>query len=44
MHIPWAKFHAPLLPGEAFAVRVEGTRFSVHRGDTLIASGSVRPA
>ena len=44
MHIPWAKFHAPLLPGEEFAIRIEGTKFSVHRGDTLIASGSVRPA
>lgn len=44
MHISWAKFHAPLLPGEAFAIRIEGTRFSVQRGDTLIASGSVRPA
>jgi hypothetical protein len=44
MHIPWAKFHAPLLPGEEFAIRIEGTKFSVHRGDTLIASGSVRAA
>ena len=44
MHIPRAKFHAPLLPGEEFAIRIEGTKFSVHRGDTLIASGSVRSA
>jgi 3-hydroxyacyl-[acyl-carrier-protein] dehydratase len=44
VHIPWAKFHAPLLPGEEFAIRIEGGKFSVHRGDTLIASGRVRPA
>ena len=44
MDIPWAKFHAPLMPGEEFAIRIDGHRFSVHRGDTLIASGSLRPA
>ena len=44
MHIPWAKFHAPLLPGEEFAIRIEGHKFSVHRGETLIASGALSPA
>jgi 3-hydroxyacyl-[acyl-carrier-protein] dehydratase len=44
MDIPWAKFHAPLMPGEEFAIRIDGQRFSVHRGATLIASGSLRPA
>jgi 3-hydroxyacyl-[acyl-carrier-protein] dehydratase len=44
VHIPSAKFHAPLLPGEEFAIRIEGTRFNVHRGETLIASGRVLPA
>ena len=37
---PTVKFHAPLAPGEEFDIRIEGTRFSVHRGATLIASGS----
>ena len=44
MDIPWAKFHGPLRPGEEFALRIDGHRFSVHRGDTLIASGTLRPA
>ncbi len=44
MNIPWAKFHAPLRPGEEFAIRIDDRKFSVHRGDTLIASGSLRPA
>ena len=44
MNIPWAKFHAPLRPAEDFVIRVEQSKFSVHRGDTLIASGSLRPA
>ena len=44
MNIPRAKFHAPLRPGEAFAIRIEGHKFSVHRAGTLIASGSLRPA
>lgn len=44
MNIPAAKFHAPLRPGEEFAIRIENDRFSVRRGDTLIASGSLRPA
>lgn len=44
MHIPWAKFHAPLRPAEEFVIRIEPSKFSVHRGDTLIASGSLRAA
>ena len=44
MNIPWAKFHAPLRPAEEVLIRVEQSKFSVHRGDTLIASGSLRPA
>ena len=42
--VPSAKFHAPLKPGEEFVIRIEQGRFSVHRGDTLIVSGSLRPA
>jgi len=42
MDIPWAKFHAPLRPAEEFVIRIEQNRFSVHRGETLIASGSLR--
>jgi 3-hydroxyacyl-[acyl-carrier-protein] dehydratase len=41
---PSVKFHAPLRPGEEFEIRIEGTKFSVHRGETLIASGSVQLA
>ncbi|HEU5176969.1 MAG TPA: hypothetical protein VFU24_05900 [Burkholderiales bacterium] len=44
MDIPWAKFHAPLRPAEECVIRIEQNRFSVHRGDTLIASGGLRPA
>ena len=44
MNIPSAKFHAPLRPAERFVIRIEHHKFSVHRGDTLIASGSLRPA
>jgi len=44
MDIPWAKFHAPLRPAEEFVIRIAQNRFSVHRGDTLIASGGLRPA
>lgn len=40
--IAWAKFHAPLLPEEEFAIHVDGKKFSVRRGDTLIASGALR--
>ena len=41
---PSVKFHAPLRPGEEFDIRIEGTKFTVHRGGTLIASGSLRLA
>jgi 3-hydroxyacyl-[acyl-carrier-protein] dehydratase len=37
---PSVKFHAPLRPGEEFDIRIENGKFSVLRGDTLIASGS----
>jgi 3-hydroxyacyl-[acyl-carrier-protein] dehydratase len=40
--LAWAKFHAPLLPDEEFAIHVEGKKFSVRRGATLIASGVLR--
>jgi 3-hydroxymyristoyl/3-hydroxydecanoyl-(acyl carrier protein) dehydratase len=43
-HVPSAKFHAPLRPGEEFLIRIEHDRFSVRRGGTLIASGSLRAA
>jgi 3-hydroxymyristoyl/3-hydroxydecanoyl-(acyl carrier protein) dehydratase len=42
--LPSVKFHAPLRPGEEFAISIEHERFSVRRGTTLIASGSLRPA
>ena len=42
MSLAWAKFHAPLLPEEEFAIRIEGQKFSVRRGDTLIATGALR--
>jgi 3-hydroxyacyl-[acyl-carrier-protein] dehydratase len=38
--LPSVKFHAPLRPGEEFEIRLEGRKFSVRRGETLIASGS----
>ena len=38
----WAKFHAPLLPDEEFAIELNGKKFSVRRGDTLIATGALR--
>ena len=38
--LPSVRFHAPLRPGEEFEIRIEQQRFSVRRGDTLIASGS----
>lgn len=44
MNVPSAKFHSPLRPGEEVCIRIDGHKFSVHRGDTLIASGSLRPA
>ena len=40
--IPAAKFHTPLRPGEEYVIRLEQARFTVHRGETLIASGSLR--
>lgn len=38
--LPTVKFHAPLRPGEEFSIRIDQQKFSVHRGETLIASGS----
>lgn len=40
VRFPSVKFHAPLRPGEEFEIRIEGQKFSVRRGATLIASGS----
>ena len=40
--LAWAKFHAPLRPDEEFVIHIEGKRFSVRRGDTLIATGALR--
>ena len=37
---PSVKFHTPLRPGEAFEIEIKDGKFSVHRGKTLIASGS----
>lgn len=42
--LPWVKFHVPLRPGEEFVIRIEAQKFTVHRGETLIASGALRPA
>jgi 3-hydroxymyristoyl/3-hydroxydecanoyl-(acyl carrier protein) dehydratase len=42
--LPSVKFHAPLRPGEEFVIRIEEHKFSVRRGETVIVSGSVRPA
>lgn len=42
--LPSVKFHAPLRPGEEFTIRIEKQKFSVHRGATLIVSGSFGPA
>lgn len=44
--LPWVKFHAPLRPGEEFVARLEplgaaSFKFTVRRGETLIASGSL---
>jgi hypothetical protein len=44
MDIRWAKFHAPLRPAQEFVIRIEQDKFSVHRGETLIASGGLRSA
>lgn len=45
--VPVVRFHAPLRPGERFEVQLDraaGARieFCVRRGDTKIASGSLR--
>ena len=37
---PSVKFHTPLRPGEEFEIEIKDGKFSVRRGDTLIASGS----
>jgi 3-hydroxymyristoyl/3-hydroxydecanoyl-(acyl carrier protein) dehydratase len=44
VNFPAVKFHAPLRPGEEFAIRIEQRRFTIRRGETLIASGSFAPA
>ena len=38
--LPAVKFHTPLRPGEEFVIRIESGKFTVRRGETLIASGS----
>ncbi len=38
--LPSVKFHAPLRPGEEFVIHIEKQKFTVLRGETLIASGS----
>ena len=40
--VHWAKFHALLLPDEEFSIQIDGKKFSVRRGETLIASGVLR--
>jgi 3-hydroxymyristoyl/3-hydroxydecanoyl-(acyl carrier protein) dehydratase len=42
VQIPWVKFHAPLRPGEEFVIRIEKQKFTVRRGETLIASGNFK--
>lgn len=46
--LPAVKFTAPLRPGEPFRIRLERTggtvRFAIVRGETAIASGSLRIA
>lgn len=44
VRLPSVKFHAPLLPGEEFVIRIEQQKFTVHRGAELIASGRVELA
>lgn len=41
VRLPAVKFHAPLRPGEEFSVEIEGARFAVRRGETLIVSGTL---
>ena len=38
--LPAVKFHAPLRPGEEFSIEIDGARFAVRRGETLIVSGT----
>jgi len=45
--LPWAKFHAPLRPGEEFETRLEpldaaSFKFTVRSGEKLIASGNLK--
>lgn len=42
--LPWVKFHAPLAPDEEFVIHIDGSRFKVLRGETLIVSGALAPA
>ena len=47
--VPVAKFHAPLRPGERFEIELErnagaSIAFRVSRGDTVVASGTLRYA
>jgi 3-hydroxymyristoyl/3-hydroxydecanoyl-(acyl carrier protein) dehydratase len=47
--IPVARFHAPLRPSEPFVCAIERTdaatfRYRLNRGETLIASGTMRAA
>ncbi len=44
VRLPAVKFHAPLLPEEEFVIRIEKQKFTVHRGETLIASGRFEAA
>lgn len=41
VRLPAVKFHAPLRPGEEFSVEIDGARFTVRRGETLIVSGTL---
>ena len=40
IRFPSVKFHVPLRPEEEFEIRIESRKFTVRRGETLIASGS----
>lgn len=40
VRLPAVKFHAPLRPGEEFAIQIDGKKFSVRSGAKLIVSGS----
>lgn len=39
LRLPTVKFHAPLRPGEEFAIDIETDRFIVRSGEKLIVSG-----